>query len=179
MRVFDLARRSFVPLALAALAVLFVQRVRAGAELSPPRQPGFAAPAFSLPDLDARQVSLESFHGRPVLVNFFATWCPPCRAELPELQALAVAQPGCLAVVGVAENSGTAGEIAAFLKERRVTYPVLLDDGRAGAAYSVVNIPHSVLVDAQGKVAGTFEGTVTKAGVERAVLALGPATPRC
>lgn len=98
---------------------------------------------------------------------------------MPELEALAQARPGCLAVVGVVESSGGAAEISAFVNDRKLTYPVLLDDGNAGSAYSVVIIPHSVLIDAQGKVSGTFQGTVTPAGVESAVRALAPATPRC
>ena len=179
MRILDLARRSFIPIALGALAILFVQRVRSGADLKPPRQPGFLAPAFTLPDHEGHAVPLASFKGRPVLVNFFATWCPPCRAELPELEALSQARPGCLAVVGVAESSGGADQVFAFVNERKLTYPVLLDDGSAGAAYSVVTIPHSVLIDAEGKVAGTFDGPITRAGVESALRPLAPSTPRC
>ncbi|GAC1606025.1 MAG: hypothetical protein NVS4B10_19950 [Myxococcales bacterium] len=114
-----------------------------------------------------------------MLVNFFASWCPPCRAELPELEALAQAHPDCLQVVGIAENSGNAAEVSAFARGRGVTYPLLLDDGSAGANYSVATLPHSVLVDAEGRVAGTFDGPVTKPGVEKAVHAIAPATPRC
>jgi peroxiredoxin len=179
MRIVELARRSFIPLALAALAVLAVVQARAGAGLRPPREPGFSAPAFALPDLEGRSVSLGSLRGRPLLLNFFATWCPPCLAELPALEALAQAHPDCLQVVGIAESSGGASEIAAFARERRLTYPLLLDDGRAGASYSVVTIPHSVLIDSQGRIAGTFDGTVTKSGVEKAVHAIAQATPRC
>jgi cytochrome c biogenesis protein CcmG/thiol:disulfide interchange protein DsbE len=179
MRIVELARRSFVPVALTALVVLAIVQARAGAGLRPPREPGFSAPAFALPDLEGRSVSLGSLRGRPLLLNFWATWCPPCLAELPALEALAQAQPDCLQVVGIAESSGGADAIAAFAREHRLTYPLLVDDGRAGASYSVVYLPHSVLIDSGGRIAGTFEGGVTKSGVEKAVHAIAQDTPRC
>ena len=170
-----LLRRWFVPVSLAALAILAVLQARAGADLRPPQQPGLPAPAFALPDLQGKQVSLRALRGRPVLVNFFATWCAPCRAELPALKALA--QRGCVQVVGIAENSGTAAELAGFARTRGVTYPVLLDDESAGKDYSVVTLPHSALIDAEGKLLGTFRGEVTRAGVESALQAAG--APNC
>jgi len=179
MRIVELARRWFVPLSLAALAVLFVVRARAGAELRPARSPGSSAPVFTLPDLQQQPVSLTAFRGRPVLLNFFATWCPPCRAELPDLEALAQANPDCLRVVGIAVNSGAAAKVAAFARERGLTYPVLMDDGGAGAKYSVARLPHSVLIDADGGLVGTFDGMVTKEGVMKAVRALDKPSPRC
>jgi cytochrome c biogenesis protein CcmG/thiol:disulfide interchange protein DsbE len=179
MTVLPLARRLFIPVSLAALAVLAVVQARAGADLRPPRAAGLSAPAFTLPDLRGKPVSLASLRGRPVLVNFFATWCPPCRAELPALQALSLAHPDCLQVVGVAESSGDAATIAAFAGKRGVTYPLLQDDGSAGVSYSVVTLPHSVLIDAEGRVAGTFDGMVSKSGVEEAVHAIAQPTPRC
>jgi thiol-disulfide isomerase/thioredoxin len=121
MRIVELARRSFIYLALAALTVLAVVEARAGAGLRPPREPGLSAPAFALPDVEGRSLSLGSLRGRPVLLNFWATWCPPCLAELPALEALAQAHPDCLQVVGIAESSGGADQIAAFARERRLT----------------------------------------------------------
>jgi thiol-disulfide isomerase/thioredoxin len=179
MRIVELARRSFIPVALAALAVLAFVQARASAGLQPPREPGLSAPAFALPDLEGRSLSLDSLRGRPVLLNFFATWCPPCLAELPALEALAQAHPDCLQVVGIAESSGGAAEIAAFARDRRLTYPLLLDDGRAGASYSLETLPHSVLIDAGGRIAGTFEGAVTKSRVEKAVHAIAQGAPNC
>lgn len=179
MEIINLARRSFIPLALGALAILAVTQARASAQLQPPRAPGLSAPAFTLPDLQGRKVSLTSLRGRPVLVNFFASWCPPCRAEMPELEALAQSHPDCLQVVGIAQNSGGAPAVSAFARERGVTYPLLLDDGSAGASYSVQTLPYSVLIDADGRIAGTFDGMVSKSGVEKAVHAIASAVPRC
>ena len=83
-------------------------------------------------------------------------------------------------MLGVAEDSGgSAAQVAAFARARGVTYPVLIDDGSAGAAYRVVAIPHSVLIDAAGQVVGIFSGTVTAWGVRRAVQGLGKEPARC
>lgn len=180
MRIIDLTRRFVVPAGLAALAILTVVQARIGSGLRPStQQQRSPAPAFVLPDLQGNQVSLASLRGRPVLLNFFATWCPPCRAELPELQALAEAHPDCLQILGISVGTEGAREIASFAKERGITYPVLLDDGGAGASYSVRSIPRSVLIDSDGNIAGIADGTVTKAGIEKAVHAIAKAPTRC
>lgn len=152
--------RALIVLALAGLAALYVADRRAGAPLRPPARAGLA-PDFTLADLAGRQVTLSSLRGRPVLVNFFATWCPPCRAELPELQQLWTDKPGCLAVLGVVLDSGDASTVAQFARERGLGYPLLMDDGTAGVAYRVAGIPHSVLIDPEGRLVGTFEGALT------------------
>jgi cytochrome c biogenesis protein CcmG, thiol:disulfide interchange protein DsbE len=170
-------RRLLLPAAVAALAGLFVWSLTKGADLTPPPSPRPQAPSFTLADLDGRPRSLESFRGRPVLVNFWATWCPPCRAELPELQATWRAHQTCLEVVGVTEDSGDAGEVRDFARKHGLEYPILLDDGSAGRAYGVATIPRSVLIDADGQVVGTFVGTVTRASVEKALQGL--AAPIC
>lgn len=167
-------QRWLAPIAFAAVVGLAVWRMVHGADLSPPVSPRALAASFALPDLDGRTRSLESFRGRPVLVNFWATWCPPCRAELPELQQTWRAHQSCLAVVGITEDSANAEEVRAFARERGLDYPILLDDGSAGRAYGVTTIPRSVLIDAEGRVMGTFVGPVTRAGVERALTALSP-----
>jgi thiol-disulfide isomerase/thioredoxin len=167
-----LLRRSALPLAVLALAALFVWRSTLGAPLQPPRTPGELAPLFALPDLRGQELSLAGLRGRLVLVNFWATWCPPCRAELPALEELSRDRPGCLAVVGVAVNSGDALAVGAFAAERALTYPMLIDDGSAARSYRVVTLPHSVLVGPDGLVVGTFHGKVTARGVAAAVRAI-------
>jgi len=138
---------------------------------------GRTAPEFTLLDLDGRSVSLASFRGRPVLVNFWETWCPPCKAELPELQELARLDSACLAVVGV--SGGDAGEVAAFARSRGLTYPLLQGDETTAGRYGVTTIPHSVLVDAEGRVVGFFRGPVTRRGVLSAIRALAGAPASC
>ncbi len=133
-----------------------------------------AAPAFTLADLDGTPRSLASFRGHPVLVNFWATWCPPCRAELPELEATWRAHQGCLSVVGVAEDSGSAAEVRAVARKHDLDYPLLIDDGSAASAYGVTTLPRSVLIDGDGRIVRTFFGTVTRERIESAIV-----TPTC
>ena len=168
--------RLFFIAAFVGLAAIYVVQARRGAELSPAHKP---AQGFSLPDLQGNRVALADYAGRPVLVNFWATWCPPCRAELPELEKLAQEKPGCLAVLGVAIESGSAAEVAAFVRERGLTYPILTGGESAASAYGVVTLPHSVLIDASGRAVGVYRGQLTREGVGKDVAALGGAAPRC
>jgi thiol-disulfide isomerase/thioredoxin len=140
---------------------------------------GTPAAGFTLPDLQGHAVSLGSFSGRPTLVNFWATWCPPCNAELPDLQRLAAEHPDCLSVVGVALESGGADEVAAFARRKGLTYPLLLDDGAVAHSYQVESLPRSVLLDSAQRVVMTWDGVIDPAEVLKQVRALNPGTPRC
>jgi thiol-disulfide isomerase/thioredoxin len=132
---------------------------------------GQPAPAIALPGLDGRVRSLDEFGGRPLLVNFWASWCGPCIEEMPLLDAFAAKQAGNgVQVVGIALDEREA--IEAFLKSTPVRYPVLLDD--AGAADSSVRfgnlhgvLPYSVLVDAQGRIAAAKIGPFRDDELER------------
>ena len=107
------------------------------------------------------------------------TWCGPCRAELPALEELSKAHAGCLAVVGIAVDSGPHDAVAAFARERGVTYPILVDDGSAGRAYRLVSIPHTALIGPGGELLGTFIGGVTVRGVESALSEIRPGALSC
>jgi peroxiredoxin len=142
-------------------------------------RPGAAAADFTLPDLQGRAVSLHAFSGHPTLVNFWATWCPPCNLELPDLQRLAAEHPGCLSVVGVALESGSAEQVAAFARRKGLTYPLVLDDGVVARSYQVESLPRSVLLDGAQRVVKTWDGVIDPAEVLEQVRALGPGVPRC
>lgn len=124
---------------------------------TPVAQRGEAIPALTLPALDGTPVQLPAaYAGRPLLVNFWASWCGPCIEEMPELERYASAQGGSgVQVVGIALDDQAAVE--AFLQRIPVTYPILLD--QAGPADSSVRLgnpkgvlPYSVLVSADGRL---------------------------
>ncbi len=160
----------FALLALAAViaAELYVRH----RERPVPR--GTPAPEFSLLDTDGRRVALSSLRGKVVAVNFWATWCGPCREEIPDLVRLYSENEGkCFELLGVASESGTRDEVAAVAQKLGINYPVLLDDeGRAGDAFHIPGYPRTFLIDADGKIRMVFEGAVERADIERALIPL-------
>lgn len=109
---------------------------------------------FTLPDLEGRPVELRAFLGKsPVLLVFWATWCPECRAAVPEINSLAERTQGKLHVFGL-DFRESREKVAQAVKSRGIRYPVLLDErGQAARAYGVAGIPTYVLIDRNGNVA--------------------------
>lgn len=132
--------------------------------------PGQPAPDFALTLLDGSTFSLSGQRGRAVVVNFWASWCPPCEAEAPDLQAVWEEYRGRGVVfVGVAYKDEEAA-VQDFLTAHGLTYPVGLDrTGQVAALYGVTGVPETFIVDGQGKVVRFFIGPVT-ADQLRAVL---------
>ena len=128
---------------------------------------------ITLKDLDGKDVSLTSFAGKPLIVNFYATWCGPCRVETPDLVELQKAHPE-IAVVGILWMDED-GDARAFAKQYGITYPMLngnrhdeLDD-RLGP---VDGLPRSVVIDAAGRIAAIHEGATLRPTFERDLAAL-------
>lgn len=118
-----------------------------------------AAVDFDLPDLAGGRVRLEHLRGQVVLVNFWATWCTPCREEMPALATLArELGPRGLAVIGVNYKEARA-TVEAFVREQGLSFPILLDeDGAAGAGAQVFALPTTLVVDRRGLLVGTVLG---------------------
>jgi peroxiredoxin len=119
-----------------------------------------AAPDWTLPDGAGGTASLHDFAGRVVLLNFWATWCGPCRRELPALQALYTELAGeGLAVVGVSVDSGDPDAVARFARGRGVTFPVLHDPAEEVARrHGTVAWPTTLLIDRDGLLVLTVPG---------------------
>ena len=122
---------------------------------------GKAAPNFTLVDLSGKKVSLAQFKGHPVIVNFWATWCGPCKLEMPWFERMyGKYKPQGLVILGLSQDEGTAKEeIGASAKKIGVTYPILLPDESVAKAYGGVDVvPETFYVDAKGRVVDTVAG---------------------
>jgi peroxiredoxin len=130
--------------------------------------PGIPAPALRLPGLDGGRVDLAALRGRPVVVNFWATWCEPCVREFPLLRAAAAAhRADRLAVVGVLSGDRPAAA-RAFVRRLDATWPVGLDpDTTTAAAWGAVGLPHTWFIHPDGTLASHQLGELTQAGLDR------------
>ena len=139
-----------------------------------------AAPTFSAVDLDGRRVRLADYRGKTVLLNFWASWCIPCRKEFPLLRAVEgrTVDGTEVAVLGVVFND-EAAPAAAFMRDQKATWPGLQDPGgRIADAYDVAlrpGIPVTVLVDAQGRLVERHVGELREEDLD-ALLAPATAT---
>ena len=117
-----------------------------------------AAPDFALPQLDGQTVSLSGLRGRVVLIEFWATWCGPCRFSLPSLDVIFKRYRDRGVTVLLVNQGEEAGKVLAWAG-RRFTAPILLDrDGQVGTRYGVQGIPRLFIVDAEGRVAYEHQG---------------------
>jgi thiol-disulfide isomerase/thioredoxin len=151
-----------VVLALAAQAAVAADLPRAGEmrkfSLSAERMPAAMA---EFHDPNDRPVTLEAFRGRVVLVNLWATWCLPCRAEMPALDRLEAARGGRdFTVVAIAQDRGGRPKVEKFLADTGVTRlkPYLDTTMKSGRAWGAVGLPTTILIDRQGREIGRFIG---------------------
>lgn len=120
---------------------------------------GKDAPAFKLQGLDSKPVALADLKGKVVVIDFWATWCPPCRASLPHLNKLYDAQKEKGVQVFALDEQEDKGDVETFVKDTKLTVPVLLDsEGKVGAQYGVTGIPQTVVIGKDGKVKKVFIG---------------------
>ena len=132
---------------------------------------GFLAPDFELEDRNGQRVRLSDLRGQPVLVNFWASWCPPCQAEMPAMQQVheAYAEQGYVVLAVNTTYQDSEAKALAFLQERGLTFPVLFDrDGEASRLYEVRSMPTTFFIDRQGIIREVVIGGPISEGMLRA-----------
>jgi len=134
---------------------------------------GKQAPDFTLPTLDGKTVSLSQFHGQPILINFWASWCLPCREEMPELvRSYETHKAEGFMILGLnLTYSDTLTDVQAFVNEFHMTFPVLLDkDGQvAEKLYPLPGAPTSIFINRDGTIARVQVGLMSGKQVDKFV----------
>ena len=162
-------RRSLIQ---ACLVLAWTLAVPLGLHASPsvpPAKLGKPAPDWTLSDVDGKPVKLSDFSGKVVILNFWATWCPPCTEEIPTLVEIQkeYGSKGVV-VVGVSVDEGGPAIVRSFLKQNRLNYPVVLASRMVTDVYdSTGAIPTTYLIDRSGKVAHVQLGEIDKAQLEK------------
>lgn len=129
------------------------------------------APDFRLTTLDGAPVSRESLRGKVVLLNFWATWCPPCRVEMPGFQdVFDEHRDEGFVVLGVSTDASGQAPVMEFLRERGITYPVAMANGEIVNAYGGARLlPTSFLIDREGRVRHEVRGYFSEVALRQAV----------
>ncbi len=126
------------------------------------------APAWELQSLEGKPVKLSDFKGKVVLLNFWATWCPPCRAEIPDLISLQKQYaPQGLVILGISMDEAEPASVARFAKRMEINYPVVIGTAETAEAYGgVAVLPTTFVIDRAGNIVDGLEGATDRVGLE-------------
>ena len=130
------------------------------------------APEFTLPDLLGSEFSLADHRGQPVIVDFFATWCPPCVQQIPVLNAFQAAHYGELVVLGIAVDAQGGRVVGPFVSEHDIQYPVLLGNESLAQRYGAFGFPSLYVIAPDGSIASRHIGVISEEELEEALVAV-------
>jgi thiol-disulfide isomerase/thioredoxin len=119
-------------------------------------------PTFTMKDLDGRSISSDSWRGKVVFVNFWATWCPPCRAEIPDLVELQKKYPDEIVIVGVSEDEGPIESVREFAATYKVNYPIVMVTPEMRKIFKgIVALPTTFVLDRKGQIVQKHVGQLS------------------
>lgn len=126
-------------------------------------------PAFKVKDFAGNEINLADYRGKVVILDLFATWCPPCRQEIPHFVELQDDYADDLAIIGLSYDQTGAEKVQAFAKEMKINYDLFWGSQEIAAFVNLRGIPHTLVIDRQGKVRGNFVGYRDKSVFEEAI----------
>lgn len=132
---------------------------------------GSVAPQFTLKDIDGKSVSLNDYKNKVIILDFWATWCPPCREEIPDFIALQneYGKKG-LQIIGIAVDRDGIKSVKPFYENMGMNYPVLLTDGKVESKYGGIRaIPTTFIIDKKDSIAKKYVGFRSKATFEKEI----------
>lgn len=126
---------------------------------------GNLAPDFELKNVEGNSIKLSSLKGKKVILNFWATWCPPCRQEMPDMAKFYVDQKDKgieILAVDLTNTEKSREDVTNFMRANSITFPVVLDEnGKVSQLYNVASIPASFIIDSQGVIQRKLVGPMT------------------
>lgn len=158
----------FVFIACVFLIVFLREERDSTLKTTEPIQPGLEMPNFTFPDINGKEVSLSDHRGKVVLVNVWATWCPPCRQEMPSMQSLYEKfKDENFKILAVSIDSEGRAAVAPFMLKMNLTFPALLDPGETiRPLYGITGVPESFIIDKQGILVEKIIGPINWATPE-------------
>jgi peroxiredoxin len=162
---------------LGVIALLFVVNNLNGEPEQGPYPPNYVpaaqkssavAPDFTLPTVDGKELKLSDYKGKVVIIDFWATWCPPCRKGIPDLIDLKKKYGAKgFEVIGISLDTETKGHVPGFVKSNGMNYPVVYGNQNVTQLYGGIEaIPTTFVIDKQGKIVATYQGLVPAATFE-------------
>ncbi|MFB0519476.1 MAG: peroxiredoxin family protein [Acidobacteriota bacterium] len=132
------------------------------------------APDFALPDLEGKTVKLSDFKGKVIIIDFWATWCPPCVKEIPHfIELYEQYKENGFQMIGIAIQSGSATNVKQFVEEHGINYPILMGNKEITREYGGINaIPTTFVIDRQGRIVQKYIGYRDKEVFENQLKAL-------
>jgi len=169
MKITSLRLHGFIPALMLAFMSLTLARHVTAAPVK--------APAFTAVTIDGKQISSTSLNGKAYIVNFFATWCPPCRAEIPDMVAIQkLWAPKGFTFIGIAVNE-TEPAVKGFMKSNGINYPVVMATPALVASFNryveggISGIPTTFVIDANGNMTNVFVGPRSREAFDQVIKA--------
>ncbi len=129
-------------------------------------------PDFKVKGFDGKEIALSQYRGKILILDLFATWCPPCRMEIPHFVELQQAYKDRVSVVGLSFDQGAAKDVQAFAKEMKINYDLYWGNEEIAQFVGLRGIPHTLVIDAEGHVIKSYVGYRDKAVFEKDIQAL-------